>query len=212
VAGIIDLVSIGTTAFVVTNIDDLFILMVFFSKPGFSHIQIILGQYVGMGLLLAISLIGSLIALVIPQNLIGLVGLIPIAIGVKELLVEMRSSKNANYDSDDNAKVVNRLSKSRWRTYLPFLAVTSVTFSGGEEIGIYTSIFVIYDGLSEIIVIVLTVMILTGGWCIIGFYLVNHNLLATRFRRLADRVLPLVLIALGTYILAEAFLVPFFQN
>jgi cadmium resistance protein CadD (predicted permease) len=112
----------------------------------------------------------------------------------------------------DNTKVANRLSKSRLRKYLPFLVVTTVTFSGGEEIGIYTSIFVIYNGLSEIVIIVLTVMVLTGFWCAIGFYLVTHTLVATRFRRFADKVLPLVLIALGAYILTEAFLFPLFQG
>jgi cadmium resistance protein CadD (predicted permease) len=161
---------------------------------------------VGMALLLGVSLVTSLIAIVIPHNIIGLVGLFPIAIGIKEL-VELRSAATKDVNK------INRLSRSRWKIYLPFLAVATVTFSGGEEIGIYTSIFVAYDDvLSEIIIIVLTVMVLTGVWCVIGFYLVNHILLATRFRSLADRVLPLVLIALGLYILGEAYLVPFFQS
>jgi cadmium resistance protein CadD (predicted permease) len=72
-------------AFVATNIDDLFILMVFFAKHDFPTSQIILGQSVGFGLLLGISLFASLIALVIPHNLIGLVGLFPITIGVKDI-------------------------------------------------------------------------------------------------------------------------------
>jgi cadmium resistance protein CadD (predicted permease) len=208
---IFEVIGIGIGAFVATNIDDMFILMIFFAKRNFPTSQIILGQYVGMGLLLGVSLFASLIALVIPHNLIGFVGLFPIAIGVKEL-VELRNVTN-DYDvKDDNFKLVNRLSKSRWRTYLPFLVVASVTFSGGEEIGIYTTIFVTYDGPLEITIIVLTVMVLTGVWYVIAFYLVNHTLLATRFRCLADKVLPLVLIALGIYILAEAFLLPFFQS
>lgn len=207
---ILEVIGIGVGAFVATNIDDLFILMVSFAKRNFPTSLIILGQFIGMGLLLGVSLVWSLIVLLIPHNLVGLVGLFPIAIGIKELLVE--SLNAADDDNYDNAKVLNRLSKSRWRTYLTFLAVATITFSGGEEIGIYTSIFATYDGLLDITIIVATVIILTGVWCVIGFYLVNHTLLATRFRRLADKVLPLVLIALGIYILVEAFLVPFFQN
>jgi cadmium resistance protein CadD (predicted permease) len=204
---ILEVIGIGVGAFVATNIDDLFILMVFFAKRNFPTSQIILGQFIGMGLLLGVSLVGSLIVLLLPHNLVGLVGLFPIAIGIKELLVESRKD-----DNDDNAKIVNRLSKSRWKTYLPFLAVATITFSGGEEIGIYTSVFAAYDGLLDITIIVVTVIILTGVWCVICFYLVNHTLLTTRFRRFADKVLPLVLIALGIYILVEAFLVPFFQS
>jgi hypothetical protein len=55
-------------------------------------------------------------------------------------------------------------------------------------------------------------MALTGVWCVIGSYLVNHALLATRFRRIADKGLPLILVVLGTYVLAEGFLIPIFQT
>ena len=80
------LVGIGIAAFVSTNIDDLFILMVFFASPRFRSYQIVLGQYIGIGSLMGVSLVGSLIALVLPRYLIGLIGLFPIAVGIKELL------------------------------------------------------------------------------------------------------------------------------
>lgn len=199
---ILEVIALSIGAFIATNIDDLFILMVFFAKRSFPTSQIIVGQYVGMGLLLGISLVGSLIALVIPHNLIGLVGLFPIAIGIKELL----DSRNKE-DDDDDVKIVNRLYKSRWRTYLPFLVVASITFSG-EEIGVYTSILATNGGPSDIITIFTVVMILTGVWCWIAAYLVNRSFLAAQFRRVADGILPFVLIGLGIYILTEAFLIP----
>jgi cadmium resistance protein CadD (predicted permease) len=199
----LEILGLGIGAFVATNIDDLFILIIFFAKRSLSTSQIVLGQYVGMGLLLGVSLAGSLIALVIPHNLLGLVGLFPIAIGIKELL-DLRKTENEG----DDVKIVNRLSKSRWRIYLPFLVVATVTFSGGEEIGIYTSIFVTYNSLSEVTTIVAVVMALTGVWCWIAAYLVNRSFIAAELRRVADRVLPFVLIGLGTYILIEAFLIP----
>jgi cadmium resistance protein CadD (predicted permease) len=81
-----------------------------------------------------------------------------------------------------------------------------VTFSGGEEIGIYASVFAINNEASEIVVIISLVMGLTGVWCGVASYLVNHSFLADRFRRIAKRILPFVLIGLGLYIMAEAFL------
>ena len=48
--------------------------------------QIVLGQYVGIGLLIAISALGSLIALVVPPYIIGILGIVPIAIGTKRLV------------------------------------------------------------------------------------------------------------------------------
>jgi cadmium resistance protein CadD (predicted permease) len=203
---IVEIIGLGIVAFVATNIDDLFILMVFFARRSFPTYQIVLGQYVGMGLLLGISLTGSLVVLVIPHNLIGLIGLIPIAVGTKELL-DLRKKDDEDNDTDYEA-VTKRISRNRWTAYLPFLTVATITFSGGEEIGIYTSVFATYNGLSDVISIVSVVMVLTGAWCITAAYLVNHTFLATRFHHIADRVLPFVLIGLGIYILAEAFLFP----
>jgi cadmium resistance protein CadD (predicted permease) len=48
---IVEIIGLGIVAFVATNIDDLFILMVFFARRNFPTYQIVLGQYVGMGLL-----------------------------------------------------------------------------------------------------------------------------------------------------------------
>lgn len=203
---ILEVIALGIGAFVATNIDDLFILIVFFAKRSFPTTQIIVGQYVGMGLLLGVSLVGSLIALLIPHNLIGLVGLFPIAIGIKEL-VELRNKKDDDSDDEDEAIIVNRLYKNRWKTYLPFLTVATITFSGGEEIGVYTSIFATNGSPSEIMTIFSVVMMLTGVWCWIAAYLVNRSYLAAHFRRIADRILPFVLIGLGIYILAEVFLI-----
>jgi cadmium resistance protein CadD (predicted permease) len=214
-AGFLEVLGVGIAAFVASNIDDLFILIVFFTKRDFPPSQIILGQYVGMGLLIGLGLVGSLIALVIPHNLIGLVGVFPIAIGIKEL-IELRKhndddSNNAD-DRHDTTKWQSRR-RNRWTTaYLPFLMVATITFSGGEEVGIYTSIFTIYNDLSEIIIIISVVIVLTGVWCGIAAYLVNHTFLANRCRRIADKALPFVLIALGIYVLVEAFLMHSLQS
>jgi cadmium resistance protein CadD (predicted permease) len=96
------LVSVGIAAFVSTNIDDLFILMIFFATLRFRASQIILGQYIGMGSLLGVSLVGSLITLVLPQNLVGLIGIFPIALGIKELLEPQK--KNSEEDDEKLSK------------------------------------------------------------------------------------------------------------
>jgi cadmium resistance protein CadD (predicted permease) len=155
-ADFISMIGIGAASFVATNIDDLVILIAFFAnRRSFPSFQVVLGQFVGMGALLAVGMIGSLIALVVPNNLIGLIGIFPIAIGIKELWELLKNS--------DNEESTKQLSTSRLTTaYLPFLTVAAVTFSGGEEIGIYTSVFAINNELSEIIVIISVVMALTG--------------------------------------------------
>jgi len=200
------ILGIGVTAFVATNIDDLVILIAFFANSyRFPLTQIVLGQYAGMGALLAIGIAGLLIALVVPNNLIGLIGFLPIGIGVKELLELLKNS-------DNNEVVLSAkqpLQSDRFLSaYLPLLTVAVVTFSGGEEIGVYTSVFAKYHEVSEIIIIVLAVMVLTGLWCMIAYWLVNHPISASSIKRIGTVALPFILIGLGAYILAEAFLIP----
>jgi cadmium resistance protein CadD (predicted permease) len=204
-------VGVGIAAFVPTNIDDLLILMAFFATPRFLPFQIVLGQYIGMGSLIAVSLLGLLIALVVPVNLIGLIGLFPIAIGIKELLELHKKSNdddNTNKDNEEEKKeepAKQSLQRSKKIAYVPFLTVASVTFSGGEEIGIYTSLFATNNEVIHIITLVSVVMVLTGFWCGLAYYFVNRSYLAERFRHIAGRLLPFVLIGLGIYVMAEAF-------
>jgi cadmium resistance protein CadD (predicted permease) len=201
------IVGVGIAAFVSTNIDDLLILMAFFATPRFPPFQIVLGQYIGMGSLIAVSLLGLLIALVVPRNLIGLIGLFPIAIGIKELLeLHKKSNDYDNKDNEEEQLAKQHLQRSKKIAYLPFLIVAAITFSGGEEIGIYTSLFATNNEVSQIIMLVSVVMVLTGFWCGLANYFINHSFLADRFRHIAARLLPFVLIGVGIYILVEAFL------
>ena len=70
------LVGVGISAFVTTNIDDIFVLMLFFSSSKFHKFQVVVGQYLGIGLLVVIGALGSLLALVIAQQIIGLLGIL----------------------------------------------------------------------------------------------------------------------------------------
>jgi cadmium resistance protein CadD (predicted permease) len=171
----------------------------FFATLRFPSFQVVLGQYIGMGSLIGVSLAGSLITLVFPRNLIGLIGLFPIAIGIKELL-ELHKKD----DKEDDDKLAKKLRSKKIQ--LPFLTVASVTFSGGEEIGIYTSLFATNDEGAAIITLISVVMVLTAFWCYLANYLVKHSFLADIFRRIGRRVLPFVLIRLGLFILVESFL------
>ena len=49
------IIGIGISAFVATNIDDIFVLMLFYANSKFKPFQIVLGQYLGIGLLVSIE-------------------------------------------------------------------------------------------------------------------------------------------------------------
>ncbi|MDW0282544.1 MAG: cadmium resistance transporter [Nitrososphaeraceae archaeon] len=194
---IIGLIAIGVAAFVATNIDDIFVLMIFFSSLAYSIRQIVLGQYIGIGLLIAISGIGSLIAFVVPTYVIGLMGIVPIAIGIKHL-VEVRRK-----DNPSRQVVQDKMNKS----YLSFLSVAAVTFSnGGDNIGVYIPLFSKYNTISEIFALITVFIAMTAVWCIAAYYFVNHPLIASRIRHTGNIILPFVLIGLGIYVLTDSFL------
>jgi cadmium resistance protein CadD (predicted permease) len=80
----------GVVAFIATNIDDILILLVFFSQvdKNFRPWQIVVGQYLGFTILVILSLPGLFGGLILPQSWIGLLGLIPIAIGIIGLIFD----------------------------------------------------------------------------------------------------------------------------
>ena len=94
------MISAIVTAFVSfasTNIDDIFVLMVFFSQIGgqMKKRHIIIGQYLGIATLLFVSILGSVGLNLIPQKYTGLLGIVPILLGIKEWLKYRKEKKTA---------------------------------------------------------------------------------------------------------------------
>ena len=115
-AELISLIGIGVTAFVAINIDDIVVLMVFFSSYNFQARHIVIGQYFGIGSLVAFSALGSLIALVVPSYIIGLMGLVSIAIGIKELLERRNKNKleeKEKVEEDSKEKLMQQQSNKK---------------------------------------------------------------------------------------------------
>jgi cadmium resistance protein CadD (predicted permease) len=195
---ILGLVAIGVAAFVATNIDDIFVLMMFFSALTIPVRQVVLGQYIGIGLLIAISALGSLIALVVPTYVIGLMGIIPITIGIRNL-VKIRKK--------DRSPSKQVMQDKRDKSFLSFLTVAAVTFSnGGDNIGVYIPLFSKYNTVSQITALTVVFIAMTAVWCMASYYFVNHPLVVSRIRHTGNIILPFVLIGLGIYILTESFL------
>lgn len=194
------LFGIGIAAFIASNIDDTFILILLFSSRSFQTRHIFIGQSLGIGVLIIISALGALIALVLPPFFIALMGFIPIAIGIKRLVEHQErnwiTGKNKTFQ--DNKR----------QGLIPFLTVSAITISnGGDDIGVFTPLFAKYNTVGEVTTLVTIFMVMTLVWCILTFYLVNHPLIATRIQRFGNIITPFVLMGLGLYILADALFI-----
>jgi cadmium resistance protein CadD (predicted permease) len=186
--------GIAMVAFASTNVDDAFVLVAFFSDKSFSTGDVVMGQYCGVATLYVLSLIAALVSVVIPKPVLGLLGLIPVAIGIsKAYKLWRRPIKEGDFRP---AACVG----SRHR----ILAVAGVTIAnGGDNIATYSALFANLHR-SALPLVGLVFALMTGAWCVAAFWLVNHRALGAPFRVYANRVVPFVLIGLGLLILIKS--------
>src|SRR5688572_26948653 len=90
--------GLSITTFVVTNIDDLIILSAYFASPKANVKHIVLGQYAGIIMLIGISLVGIILGEFIDQQYVRYLGLVPIYLGMRELVEWMRKKKTSDED------------------------------------------------------------------------------------------------------------------
>ena len=209
----------GVTSFVATNIDDLIILMLFFSQVNdkFRPRHIIIGQYLGFTLLILATLPGILGGLLIPKMWIGLLGFLPIIIGVKQLVSREEESVEVQAVTDDLNQVSNRnpiLSALNKLLSTQVGNVAAVTVAnGGDNIGIYIPLFA-SNNLVSLAVILSVFYLLVGVWCAVAYLLTRQPAVAKILTRYGSAISPFVLIGLGIFILIESGsyrLIPLFQ-
>jgi cadmium resistance protein CadD (predicted permease) len=179
----LSLALLSTGAFVSTNIDDLFLLVGFFSDRSFSRRDIFAGQMLGMAAIVAISLAAAAAALAISPANVGLIGFAPIIIGIGKLL-RFRQTKEEQQPAA-----------------VGILQVATVTIvNGGDNIAAYTPIFAT-QGSRDMIATLAIFAVLTLVWCFAALGLVRHTALGKPLRRYGHVLLPFILIGLGGLIL-----------
>lgn len=187
--------TIALVTFMVTNIDDLLILSIYFSSPKYKTKSIVAGQYLGIAALIAISLIGLFIGKVVDQQWVSLLGLLPFFLGVKDLIA-LRSKKVTDETEDDG------LDQSK-RSSFQFLNVALVTIAnGGDNIGVYVPLFANVK-VQFIPLYIITWLLLTAMWCFLAFFVVKHPHVKKIFSRYGRLILPLFLMALGSFIMKD---------
>jgi cadmium resistance protein CadD (predicted permease) len=193
------LLGLAILVFASTNIDDIFVLVSFFAEGRLRTENIVVGQYAGIGALLIVSLGASLISLFLNPAYIGLLGVLPILIGIKRL-VELRG----------NAKETMPPGEPRSGAYGQIALVAAVTIAnGGDNLGVYAPLFATQSA-SEISVMAVVFMAMIALWIAIAYRLVTHPRVGTPIRRYGHIAVPFVLVGLGLYIFygADSFFLP----
>lgn len=188
-------IGVAILTFVITNIDDLFILSLFFAMSRYKKKNIVVGQFIGMFLLIAISMIGVYLGMVLSEKFANMLGIVPLIIGIKELVSYIR---NPNASDENEVKEQD--------TGFQFLNVTMVALAnGGDNVGVYTPLFANMHP-NYVVVYALVFGAMTGVMCWQANYLVSHPGMKALFAKYGKIVLPVFLILLGLYILKDLFI------
>lgn len=199
---IITAIPTGITAFTATNLDDLVILTLLFSQANanFRRRHIVIGQYLGFCTLVIASLFGFLGGLILPSHWIGLLGLVPITIGLNRLL---------NWESNSSSEVESEIELSDSYSFASFLSpqaysVAAITVANGSDnIGIYMPLFA-NSALAELVVIIAVFLLLVGVWCYVTYKLTCQSAIANLLTRYGNNFVPFVLIGLGVFIILDS--------
>lgn len=182
--------------YISTSIDYSFILLIIFSqnhtKKGLR--QIFFGQYLGTGILVAISLFAAYVLNFIPQDwIIGLLGLIPIYLGIRVAFV--------GEEEEEEGEVVEKLG-SRGTNRL-FWTVSLITIaSGGDNLGIYIPFFTSLS-FSEIVTSLIVFAISVAVLCYISYKFAKISFVSETLEKYERIIVPIVFIGLGIFIMIE---------
>ena len=126
----------GVVTYWSTAIDLLIILMLFFSKvkdkKGVRDIYI--GQFLGSGLLILVSLFFAVILHYVPdKRLLGFLGIIPVFLGIKALILG---------DSDGEKMANEKLKDTNQNNLIKTLIFITIVSCGADNVGLFVPYFI----------------------------------------------------------------------
>jgi cadmium resistance protein CadD (predicted permease) len=195
VSDLVSTILSGVWPFVVTNIDDFVVLTALFVTVGHggpSPSRIVLGQYAGIGALVAVSLAAAAGLALVPERWIGLLGFIPIALCVRGLV---------------------RARGQRREGVAPVAAVAGVAgvvgltvANGADNVSVYIPLFrQAGPGATSVDVAVFAVLV--GVWCVVARLVAGRKPLIALVQRVGHWLVPVVYVAIGIKILVTSGLI-----
>ena len=178
-----------------TAVDLLIILMLFFAKRKSRKdiINIYLGQFLGSVSLIFLSLLFAFVLNYIPsKEILGLLGLIPIFLGLKVLLLG---------DSDGEAIAKEGLRKDN-KNLIFLVAMITFASCGADNIGVFVPYFITLN-LANLIVALLTFLVMIYLLVFSAQKLAQVPSVGETLEKYSRWFIAVVYLGLGVYILIE---------
>lgn len=184
----------AVAVYISTSIDYLFILLIIYASIGKNRFKDVLGgQYLGTLVLVLISLVAAYLLHFIPEEwIIGLLGFIPIFLGIRYLI----------YGEEENEvdEVIEKLNQPQ-NSLLTSVALITLA-AGGDNLGIYIPYFTALP-FSQIALVILVFTILTFLLNYLTSKISSIDMVSETIEKVEKWIIPITFILLGLYILIE---------
>jgi cadmium resistance protein CadD (predicted permease) len=192
VAELFGTVATAVGAFAATNIDDFAILTILFIDSragGLRRGHIVVGQYLGFGILLAISGAAASGLVVVPARWVGLLGLLPLAASV----LGFRKAASLRNDDEEQQVVSNGL-----------LSVIAVTVAnGGDNLAVYILMFH-QQAPTDTAITIIVFLVLLAVWCVGAVLIGTHSRVVSALIKVRRWLVPAVYAIIGFVILIRS--------
>jgi cadmium resistance protein CadD (predicted permease) len=193
-------VAEACATFALTNIDDLFVLVTFNAEAATSSamtpLKIVAGQFIGFTIIIAISMIGFGVSLVLPSEPIGFLGLLPILLGAWKVC-HLFSSAPEEPSEETGTSAAAAAAKG-------ILKVALVTLmNGGDNIGTYIPLFAQVERAAMAVYIVVY-YILLAAWCLAASLVMRQRHVLAAAQKYVGFAVPLLYVGLGIFIVVKS--------
>ncbi|MGN0986695.1 MAG: cadmium resistance transporter [Otoolea sp.] len=180
-------------AYIGTNIDDMFVNMLFFAQAESRHAMwsVTAGRYIGVGIVVLICFLGAGMLHSVPENYIRFLGVIPVILGIREWIRYRKGDEPEDEARENRAELSGIL---LWKVILITLS------DGADNIGVYLPLFAGYT-LFQMAAVVLVFSVMTALECILEKKLSDLPILKDFLLKYKPVVVPVVFILVGIYIL-----------
>ncbi len=192
------ILAASSIAFITTEMDDLLVMFVLFGSAFTlrDKIFVVLGKYLGLAVLVFVSKTAASLLVQFPvKELLGLLGLVPIAIGVKTGIDCQRGGPAMRSAGEDSVQGRN--------LFLVLLNTLIITLAnGGDNIAVFLSFF---PSLSrcEFVASCVVFAVLQAVWCAIAIAVMSAKSLRDYISESRRVVIPFLYILLGIYIVIQ---------
>lgn len=202
----LSLALLAIAAYAATNVDNLFVLLAFLAEAGAERRRVVVGQYAGSLVLIAGSLVLAALLTHLPAGYVGLLGILPICVGLSKAW-ERFGPRHARSQDDDLPESVGKSGSARsgapagsgsswWTVACVALA------NGSDNVAVYVPLYASHShGDRAFISLVFVAMI--GLWCVAAVQLVEHPLLGAPIRRYGTALLPPILLTIGASVIVQ---------